>query len=120
MFEKILQVLSLNGVEYEKGHERVVFKLGRLSASITIWYNYATQSYQYSFGERRMYLSSLLMFILAFFSFNEPNQHDMKEFVFASLVTIGVGNLILIFKTYIQLLDLKSQLREVDIYLRAC
>ncbi len=119
MFEKILQVLSLNGIKYEKGHERVVFKLDCLSARITIRYHYETQSYQYDFGEFRMYLSSLLMFMVAFFSFNEPNQHEMKSFVFFCLVTVGVGYLILIFKTYIQLLDLKSQLREVGVYLNA-
>jgi len=118
MFEKIEEVIARNNLKYHVDGSTLKLKPGRGVGTVKIKYDYATESYLYNCDEYRLILASFLMFSLAFNRLFQPEQQVWSGAVTGLLFALAILGLFQILLAHIQILDIKTQLRDVDIYLK--
>ncbi|MDC5806566.1 hypothetical protein OPW36_05545 [Vibrio europaeus] len=120
MLERIERVLDVNSIEYESGGNTIYIKLGTVTSKVKIRYDIATNTYRVNCNEFVLYTTSFVWFALTFFSMTNYSDNDWWSGYFIGITfAAGMGSLFQIIVTYIQLLDLRAQLREVGVYLKS-
>ncbi len=118
MIKRIEKVLDLNDIVYESGETKMYIKLGGLFSKVKISYDYATNNYKVNCSEMSLFLSSMTFFCLAFNTLHQPSSGLWSGYIAGLMFAVAIGNLFTIISTYIQMLDLRSQLRQEGIYLK--
>ncbi|WP_347369098.1 hypothetical protein [Vibrio vulnificus] len=118
MLEKVEQVLDRNDLSYKTVGNSLHLKLARAGGKVTIKYDYSTNLYLYSCNEYLLSFSSLIFFVLSFNTLYQPDKQMWSGYVAGCMFAAAVFNLFQIVLTHIQMLDLKSQFREVGVYLK--
>lgn len=118
MLERIEKILDLNNIVYESDETKMYIKLGGLCSKIKIRYDYATNNYKVNCSEIGLFLSSIILFCLAFNTLYQPTLELWSGYLAGLIFALAIGNLFFIVLTHIQLLDLRAQLREEGIYLK--
>ncbi|MDC5851571.1 hypothetical protein [Vibrio europaeus] len=120
MLERIERVLDVNSIEYESGGNTIYIKLGTVTSKVKIRYDIATNTYHVNCNEFVLYTTSFVWFALTFFSMtNHSDNAWWSGYSIGIMFAAGIGALFQIIVTYIQLLDLRAQLREVGVYLKS-
>ncbi len=118
MLENVEQVLDRNDLSYKTVGNSLHLKLARAGGKVTIKYDYSTNSYLYSCNEYLLSFSSLIFFVLSFNTLYQPDKQMWSGYV-AGCMFAAVFNLFQIVLAHIQMLDLKSQFREVGVHLKS-
>ncbi|MFA0014090.1 hypothetical protein AB4391_12145 [Vibrio lentus] len=119
MLEKVQDIASINGLEYEVSGNVLNLKLGRAAGKVKIKYDYVTRSYVYNCNEYAAGFSSLIFFALSFNTLYQVDQQVWSGYVAGLMFAVAVFNLIQLVLSHVQMLDIKAQLREVGIYLKS-
>ncbi|MEF1310484.1 hypothetical protein QTO01_10290 [Vibrio mytili] len=119
MLERIEKILALNDIAYESSESTMYVKLGGLSSRVKIKYDYADNSYKFSCGELRMFISSIIFFCMAFNTLSQVNLGLWNGYAAGLMFAIAIGNLFSVIATNIQMLDLRAQLRQEGVYLKS-
>ncbi|WP_309304018.1 hypothetical protein [Vibrio owensii] len=119
MLEKVKQILDKNDLSYKAVGNSLHLKLPRAGGKVTIKYDYSTNSYLYSCNEYLLSFSSLIFFALSFNTLYQPDKQMWSGYAAGCMFAVAVFNLLQIVLAHIQMLDLKSQFREVGVYLKS-
>ena len=119
MLERVEEVIFRNDLDYENGGNVLSLKLGRTGGKVKIKYDYATNSYFYNCNEYMLGFSSLMFFVLSFNTMYQPVQQVWSGYMAGLMFAAAIFNLFQIVLAHIQMLDLKAQLRDVGVYLKA-
>ncbi|WP_025523815.1 hypothetical protein [Vibrio parahaemolyticus] len=119
MLERIEKVLDLNGIAYKSSESAIYIKLGGLSSRAQIKYDYANNTYKFSCGELRMFISSVIFFCLAFNMLSQGAFGLWNGYAAGLMFAVAIGNLFSVILTNVQMLDLRAQLRQEGVYLKS-
>ncbi|ANQ23141.1 hypothetical protein BA893_09685 [Vibrio natriegens] len=119
MLERIEKILDLNDIAYESSESAMYIKLGGLSSRAQIKYDYANNTYKFSCGERRMFVSSVIFFCLAFNMLYQGNLGLWNGYAAGLMFSVAIGNLFSVISTNVQMLDLRAQFRQEGVYLKS-
>ena len=119
MLARIEKVLDLNDIAYKSGESTVYIKLGGLSSRVKIMYDYTNNTYKFSCGELRMFISSIIFFCLAFNTLSQANLGLWNGYAAGLMFAVAIGNLFSVISTNIQMLDLRAQFRQEGVYLKS-
>ncbi|TOF04449.1 hypothetical protein CGJ29_24115 [Vibrio parahaemolyticus] len=119
MLERIEKVLDLNDIAYKSSESAMYIKLGGLSSKVQIKYDYANNTYKFSCGELRMFISSVIFFCLAFNMLSQGVLGLWNGYAAGLMFAVAIGNLFSVMSTNVQMLDLRVQLRQEGVYLKS-
>ncbi|MCS0174272.1 hypothetical protein [Vibrio alginolyticus] len=119
MLERIEKVLDLNDIAYESSESTMYIKLGGLSSRAQIKYDYANNTYKFSCGKIRMFVSSVIFFCLAFNMLSQGALGLWNGYAAGLMFAVAIGNLFSVISTNVQMLDLRAQLRQEGVYLKS-
>lgn len=119
MLERIEKVLDINDINYDSAESTIYIKFGGLSSRVKIMYDYASNTYKFSCGEMRMFISSIIFFCMAFNTISQTNLGLWNGYAAGLMFAVAIGNLFSVISTNIQMLDLRAQLRREGVFLKS-